>query len=54
MKRFGYLAVLMVLSSSAYAGEQVSFTVAGHRVRIEGAAILPISLLRLRFNSGNL
>jgi hypothetical protein len=35
MKRFGYLAVLMVLSSSAYAGEQVSFTVAGHRVRIE-------------------
>jgi hypothetical protein len=35
MKRFGYLAVLMLLSSSAYAGEQVSFTVAGHRIRIE-------------------
>ena len=35
MKRFGFLAMLMVLSSSAYAAEQVSFLVAGHRICIE-------------------
>jgi uncharacterized protein (DUF2147 family) len=35
MKRFCCLAVLMVLSSSAYAGESFSFTVGGHRIHIE-------------------
>ena len=35
MKRFFYLVVLMVLSSSAYAGESFSFVVGGHRIRIE-------------------
>jgi hypothetical protein len=35
MKRFCYFAVLMVLSSSAYAGDSVSFVVGGHRIRIE-------------------
>jgi uncharacterized protein (DUF2147 family) len=35
MKRFCALVVLMVLSSSAYAGESFSFTVAGHRIHIE-------------------
>jgi hypothetical protein len=35
MKRFFYLVVLMVLSSSAQAGNSVSFVVAGHRVTIE-------------------
>ncbi len=34
MKRFGYLAVLMMLSSSAHAGA-FSFVVHGHRVRVE-------------------
>jgi uncharacterized protein (DUF2147 family) len=35
MKQFCALAVLMVLSSSAYAGESYSFTVGGHRIHIE-------------------
>jgi uncharacterized protein (DUF2147 family) len=35
MKRFCCLAVLMLLSSSAYAGESFSFIVGGHRIRIE-------------------
>ena len=35
MKRFWYLVVLMVLSSSAYAGDSLSFVVGGHRIRIE-------------------
>ena len=33
--RFFYLIVLMVLSSSAYAGHSFSFVVGRHRVRIE-------------------
>jgi Uncharacterized protein conserved in bacteria (DUF2147) len=35
MKRFCALAVLMVLSSSAYAGTSFSFVIGGHRIRIE-------------------
>jgi uncharacterized protein (DUF2147 family) len=35
MKRFGYVAMLMVLSSSAYAGGSHSFVVRGHRISIE-------------------
>jgi hypothetical protein len=35
MQRFVYLVGLMVLSSSACAGESFSFVVAGHRIRIE-------------------
>jgi hypothetical protein len=35
MKRFWALAVLMVLSSSAYAGNSFSFVIGGHRIRIE-------------------
>jgi uncharacterized protein (DUF2147 family) len=35
MKRFFYLVMLMVLSSSAQAGNSFSFVVAGHRVTIE-------------------
>ncbi|MFH1343742.1 MAG: DUF2147 domain-containing protein [Pseudomonadota bacterium] len=35
MKRFCFLAVLMVLSSSAHAGNSFSFVVGGHRIRIE-------------------
>jgi uncharacterized protein (DUF2147 family) len=35
MKRFFYLVVPMLLSSSAYAGHSLSFTVAGHRIHIE-------------------
>ena len=38
MQRFFYLVVLMVLNSSAYAGESVSFVVAGHRIRIESSS----------------
>ncbi|UPK02678.1 DUF2147 domain-containing protein [Bradyrhizobium sp. 170] len=37
MKRFCFLAVLMVLSSSAYAGRSISFSVGGHRVYIESS-----------------
>ena len=37
MKRFCFLAVLMVLSSSAYAGRSISFSVGGHRVQIESS-----------------
>ncbi|WP_291849046.1 DUF2147 domain-containing protein [Bradyrhizobium sp.] len=35
MKRLGFLALLMTLSSSANAGGSVSFLVGGHRVQIE-------------------
>jgi hypothetical protein len=35
MRRFCALAVLMVMSSSAYAGESFSFSVGGHRIHIE-------------------
>lgn len=38
MKRSCLLVVLMVLSSSAYAGESYSFVVAGHRIRIESSS----------------
>jgi uncharacterized protein (DUF2147 family) len=37
MKRFFYLVVPMLLSSSAHAGHSLSFTVAGHRIHIEAA-----------------
>lgn len=35
MKRFWFLVVLMALSSSAHAGNSLSFVVGGHRIRIE-------------------
>jgi uncharacterized protein (DUF2147 family) len=35
MKRFFYLVVPMLLSSSAHAGNSLSFTVAGHRIHVE-------------------
>jgi hypothetical protein len=35
MRRFCALALLMVMSSSAYAGESYSFSVGGHRIHIE-------------------
>jgi uncharacterized protein (DUF2147 family) len=35
MKRFGYLAILMVLSSSANAAGSYSFVVRGHRISVE-------------------
>ena len=35
MKRFGFLATLMVLSSSAYAGDSYSFVFGGHRIHVE-------------------
>jgi uncharacterized protein (DUF2147 family) len=35
MKRFWYLAVLMVVSSSAHAGSSFSFVVGGHHIHIE-------------------
>lgn len=38
MQRFFYLVGLMVLSSSACAGESFSFVVAGHRIRIESSS----------------
>jgi uncharacterized protein (DUF2147 family) len=37
MKRFFYLVVPMLLSSSAHAGNSLSFTVAGHRIHIESS-----------------
>ena len=37
MKRFCFLAVLIALSSSAYAGRSISFSLGGHRVHIESA-----------------
>ena len=37
MKRFCFLAVLMALSSSAYAGRSISFSVGRHRVHIESS-----------------
>lgn len=35
MKRLGYLVVLMALSSSAQAGDMLSFVIGGHRVNID-------------------
>jgi uncharacterized protein (DUF2147 family) len=35
MKRFCFFLALMVLSSSAHAGDSYSFVIAGHRIRIE-------------------
>jgi Uncharacterized protein conserved in bacteria (DUF2147) len=35
MRRLGYLAALLLLSSSADAGEQLSFVIGGHRIQIE-------------------
>ena len=35
MKRLGYLVVLMALSSSAHAGDTLSFVIGGHRVNID-------------------
>jgi uncharacterized protein (DUF2147 family) len=35
MKRFGYFAMLMVLSSSACAGDSYSFVFRGHRIHVE-------------------
>src|ERR1700722_15217167 len=35
MKRCCYVFLLMLLSSSAYAGESYSFVVAGHRIHLE-------------------
>ena len=37
MKRFCFLAVLMALSSSAYASRSISFSVGSHRVHIESS-----------------
>ena len=37
MKRFCYLAMLMMLSSSAHAGNSFSFVVGGHRIQIESS-----------------
>ena len=37
MKRFCFLAVLMLLSSSAYAGNTISFVVGGHRIHIDAS-----------------
>ncbi len=37
MKRFYSLVVLMLLSSSAHAGQSLSFVVGGHRIHIEAA-----------------
>jgi len=37
MKRVFFLAVLMALSSSAYAGRSISFSLGGHRVQIESS-----------------
>jgi uncharacterized protein (DUF2147 family) len=35
MKRLGYLVVLMALSSSAHAGDGLSFVIGGHRINID-------------------
>ena len=51
MKRSLFLAVLMALSSSAYAGGSISFSVGGHRVHIESVAALPLDILRLGVGS---
>ncbi|WP_225669515.1 DUF2147 domain-containing protein [Bradyrhizobium hereditatis] len=37
MKRLGFLAVLIALTSSAEAGRSISFSVGGHRVHIESS-----------------
>jgi uncharacterized protein (DUF2147 family) len=37
MKRFCFLAVLMALSSSAYAGRSISFSLGSHRVHVESS-----------------
>jgi uncharacterized protein (DUF2147 family) len=38
MRRFCFLAVLMVLSPSAHAGGSFSFSIGGHRIHIESSA----------------
>ena len=47
MKRVFLLAVLMALSSSAYAGKSISFSLGGHRVQIEILQALPFGFVRL-------
>ena len=37
MKRFCFLIALMLLSSCAYAGDSISFTVGGHRIQIDAS-----------------
>jgi len=37
MKRFCFLAVLMLLSPSAHAGNGISFSIGGHRIHIEAS-----------------
>ncbi|MBR1212533.1 DUF2147 domain-containing protein [Bradyrhizobium sp. JYMT SZCCT0180] len=37
MKRFCFLAALMLLSPSAYAGDSISFVVGGHRIQIDAS-----------------
>ncbi|MBR1266574.1 DUF2147 domain-containing protein [Bradyrhizobium sp. AUGA SZCCT0222] len=37
MKRLCFLAVLMLLSPSAYAGDSISFVVGGHRIQIDAS-----------------
>ncbi|MET3840151.1 DUF2147 domain-containing protein [Bradyrhizobium sp. OAE829] len=37
MKRFCFLAALMLLSPSAYAGDSISFVVGGHRIQIDSS-----------------
>ena len=37
MKRFCFLAVLMLLGPSAYAGDSISFVVGGHRIHIDAS-----------------
>lgn len=38
MTRFCFLLMLMVLSSSAYAGEAFSFVIGGHRIHVEASS----------------
>jgi uncharacterized protein (DUF2147 family) len=38
MRRFGFLAVLMLLSPPAHAGGSFSFSIGGHRIHIESSA----------------
>ena len=47
MKRFWFLVVLMVLSSSADAGNSLSFVVGGHRIRIEAPRHCHSTVMRL-------
>ena len=54
MKRFFYFVVLMLLSSSAQAGNSFPFVVGGHRIPHPGVALLSFALMRLRFDSRDL